>query len=400
MSRPRILYVQYTNPAAYPPLEHSSRLLAAEGWLVLFLGISIKGEDDLRLPPHPSITVRQLPASSPGWRQRVHYFWFAAWVLAWVIRWRPRWIYASDAIVCPVVRVLGALPGVSIVYHEHDSPPEAGEHARDRAKHWARRSVAGRARVRILPNQQRLARFRSKVVDRQPTLCVWNCPRRDEIGPPRAAPTSERLRLLYHGSVVPSRLPLHVLEAVRGLPVQLRVIGYETQGHVGYTAELRRHAERIGVSKQLEILPGMPRYQLMRETREADVGLALAPTSSDDINLRWLAGASNKVFDYLSGGAAVLVTDLAEWRRMYVDPGFGLACQPEDPRSVAEALRWFVNHPTEARSMGERGRQRIAADWNYETQFAPVLELLTHGAKGMAPCAQNVVSGCSSPLEL
>ena len=32
----RVVYVQYTNPAAYPPLEHSSRILADAGWQVLF----------------------------------------------------------------------------------------------------------------------------------------------------------------------------------------------------------------------------------------------------------------------------------------------------------------------------------------------------------------------------
>jgi hypothetical protein len=33
----KTLYLQYTNPAGYPPLEPSSRILANEGWQVLFL---------------------------------------------------------------------------------------------------------------------------------------------------------------------------------------------------------------------------------------------------------------------------------------------------------------------------------------------------------------------------
>lgn len=37
-SKNRILYIQYTNPAGYPPLEHSSRILAQADWEVLFLG--------------------------------------------------------------------------------------------------------------------------------------------------------------------------------------------------------------------------------------------------------------------------------------------------------------------------------------------------------------------------
>lgn len=31
----RIAYVQYANPARYPPLEHRSRMLADAGWEVL-----------------------------------------------------------------------------------------------------------------------------------------------------------------------------------------------------------------------------------------------------------------------------------------------------------------------------------------------------------------------------
>jgi glycosyltransferase involved in cell wall biosynthesis len=372
----RILYLQYTNPGAYPPLEHSSRLLAARGWHVLFLGIQIEGEDDLRLAEHPNITVRLISKSGAAWRQRAHYAWFAIWVFAWALRWRPTWVYASDALTCPVVLPLLALPGVRVVYHEHDSPPAWHGGMRARLKLWTRRFVAKRACVRMLPNEQRRLHFVRSVVDRQPTLCIWNCPRREEVGPSRAAHSGGAVCVLYHGSIVPSRLPLQVLEAVLDLPAHLLVIGYETQGHRGYMSELRTHAEQLGMGQRVRILPGVPRGKLLTLAREADVGLALVPISPDDCNLRYMTGASNKPFDYLAAGLPVLVTDLPEWRQMYVDPGYALACQPDNPHSVNTALRWLIEHPAEMRAMGERGRQRIMTDWNYETQFAPVLNRL------------------------
>ena len=45
------------------------------------------------------------------------------------------------------------------------------------------------------------------------------------------------------------------------------------------------------------------------------------PLTSDDVNLRTMAGASNKPFDYLARGLALLVSDLAEWKALFVDPG-------------------------------------------------------------------------------
>jgi hypothetical protein len=41
-----------------------------------------------------------------------------------------------------------------------------------------------------------------------------------------------------------------------------------------------------------------------------------------------------------------------------------------------KALRWFSEQPKETRKMGEQGRQRILTEWNYEVQFAPVLDIL------------------------
>src|SRR5271166_4244887 len=107
----RILYIQYTNPAGYPPLEHSSRILADAGWQVLFLGTGALGANSLRFPPHPGIRVRQLGFQPAGWRQKLHYIRFCLWVLLWVFAWRPRWVYASDLLACPIGFILSWIPG-------------------------------------------------------------------------------------------------------------------------------------------------------------------------------------------------------------------------------------------------------------------------------------------------
>src|ERR1700744_5103433 len=91
----RILYLQYTNPGGYPPILHSSRILADRGWQVLFLGIAL-GSHRLTIPDHPNIRSEQKGGCPPGWKQKLHYLWFSIWCLYWVLRWRPDWIYASD----------------------------------------------------------------------------------------------------------------------------------------------------------------------------------------------------------------------------------------------------------------------------------------------------------------
>src|SRR5437773_4592602 len=114
----RILYVQFTNPEAYPPLEHSSRQFANAGWEVVFLGTEAAGSEALRFPAHQAICVRRMKFYPPGVRQKLHYLLYAVWVLQWAILWRPQWVYASELLVCPIAWVLSFLPGVRVVYHE------------------------------------------------------------------------------------------------------------------------------------------------------------------------------------------------------------------------------------------------------------------------------------------
>src|ERR1041385_5473127 len=96
--RTRILYLQYTNPAGYPPLQHSSRILADAGWSVLFLGTGAApplqhssriladagwsvlflgtgaaGSGSLEFPAHQNIEIRRMPFCMAGWRQKLHF---------------------------------------------------------------------------------------------------------------------------------------------------------------------------------------------------------------------------------------------------------------------------------------------------------------------------------------
>ncbi|WP_148663056.1 glycosyltransferase [Scytonema hofmannii] len=375
----RTLYVQYTNPAGYPPLEHSSRILANDGWEVLFLGTGSLGSNSLCFPLHNGITVRQLPFCPGGWRQKLHYLWFCLWVIYWAFRFSPQWVYASDFLSCPIALLLSTLPGVKLIYHEHDSPNALEpSSAFIRLCMKTRKWVAQRAQICILPNQQRIERF---IQDTKPTgdvLCVWNCPAQEEISPPRLPYKNNEVSILYHGSIGPSRLPPSILVALAQLPVtvKLRVIGYETKGSQGYVEQLKELAHELVISERIEFLGPMPRKELFKWCQKSDIGLAFMPLNSKDINMEYMVGASNKAFDYLACGLAIIVSNLQDWRKMYVETGYGLCCQPDNADSISTTLNWFLENPEQMRQMGESGRRQIFEQWNYEQQFIEIYKIM------------------------
>jgi glycosyltransferase involved in cell wall biosynthesis len=157
--------------------------------------------------------------------------------------------------------------------------------------------------------------------------------------------------------------------------VLLKVAGYETVGSLGYVDTLRGRATLLDVSHRVEFVGAIPhRDELLKLSRSCEVGLALMPRRTVDDSMQAMTGASNKPFDYLACGLAVLVSDLPDWCEMFVKPQYGLCCDPADPASVATAVRYFYDNPRARREMAQRGRQKILAEWNYEVQFEKVLK--------------------------
>src|SRR5262249_28874790 len=206
---------------------------------------------------------------------------------------------------------------------------------------------------------------------------VWNVPRRAEL-PPLVTLPQPPLIVYYHGSVTPDRLPETVIEAVRRFHgrVRLRVAGYEAPGAEGYIPRLVTLGRAPDGEPLVDYIGQIPqRGELLTQAAHAHVGLALMPPASDDVNMRNMTGASNKPFDYMAAGLALLVSDLPDWKTMFVNPGFGLACDTTTD-SLSIALGWFIDHPEERQAMANRARNRIEVEWNYDTKFRTVLESL------------------------
>lgn len=320
-----------------------------------------------------------LTFNGKGLRRKLHYLWFCFWVTKKLFHWKPSWIYASDPLSCPLTLWLNRLTGIRIVYQEHDSP----DTTLDRLISKSRAKIAGRAQFCVFPNRSRAESFRDQTNCDRPMFHVWNCPCLEEVGGARTPTNGSPIFVYYHGNLSPNQLSFSVLEAIGLLKgkARLKIIGYETESSQGYISNFKKKAEELQIEYFVELLGARPRHKLWVEMKQCDIGLALMPKQSKNFNIEHMVGASNKSFDYLAEGLALLVSNHPDWEKTYVEPGYGLACDPEDPESIAEALQWFLNHPKEMREMGERGRRRVLSDWNYEFQFQPALNLLNGNHK-------------------
>ncbi len=120
----------------------------------------------------------------------------------------------------------------------------------------------------------------------------------------------------------------------------------------------------------------VPHEDVARLCDGFDLGLALTPSRSDDPNLEMLAGASNKVFEFMARSVVPIVNQHPQWRRDLVEPGLALAVEPACHESMAALLGRCLADTASIREAGERGRRRILGEWNYERAFEPVRRLV------------------------
>jgi glycosyltransferase involved in cell wall biosynthesis len=371
----RVLFVQATDPGAYPPLIHASTLMANAGWDATFLAAPIAGIR-LAIPTHTRVTVRGVSVRPSHAISKLNFALYAATAVQLALRLQPDVVYASDPLGAAAGFLAARLARAMLVYHEHDSPQPGTLHP---SIALLRRAAARAARLIVFPNGERarLAQRELHFDDKQVHI-IWNVPLRAELAA-SAATVVPPLVVYYHGSITPERLPETVALAVRRMAgrVQLRIAGYEAPDARGYVRHLVGGDCGAAAGASIEYI-GMvkERADLLMHAARAHVGLALMPFPSGDLNMRHMTGASNKPFDYMAVGLALLVSDIPDWTRIFVEPGFGLACNPADPDSLSAALGWFIDHPEARRAMATRARNKIESEWNYDTKFRAVLESL------------------------
>lgn len=81
----------------------------------------------------------------------------------------------------------------------------------------------------------------------------------------------------------------------------------------------------------------------------------------------------NKMFEYMSAGIPVIASDFPVWREIIKGNDCGLLVDPLKPSEIAEAIDFVVEHPDEARRMGENGRRAVEERFNWEIEEEKLL---------------------------
>lgn len=186
--------------------------------------------------------------------------------------------------------------------------------------------------------------------------------RRDELGI-----SKDHLLLIFQGAGINiDRGGEELIKAIHLTEnVSLLVIGSGDLLEV-----MKRSVKELNISDRVKFIPKLPREQLIKYTKSADAGLSL----DKDNNPNYRFSLPNKLFDYLSSGIPVIVSNLPEVSAIVKENGCGLIISNVTPENISAAISEIRDNP-EKRFEFKRKAGAVAELINWEIESEKVKEL-------------------------
>ena len=75
----------------------------------------------------------------------------------------------------------------------------------------------------------------------------------------------------------------------------------------------------------------------------------------------------------MAAGLPVVASDFPLYRQFVKDARCGLLVDPTSPEEIGTAIQWLLDHPDEAKAMGQRGRQAVLEKYNWDNEAVKLL---------------------------
>jgi len=210
-----------------------------------------------------------------------------------------------------------------------------------------------------------------KIAKKFPTIkttTVQNFPFLSQSTENLGIPYQQREKIVaYVGVVSPLRGAKEMVEAMALLPhrlgARLRIAG------IFNPVALEVEARKLPGWDRIDFLGWQRHQEAMAMLGEARMGLVVFHPDPNHTEAQ-----PNKLFEYMSAGIPVIASDFLLWRRVVEEIQCGLLVDPLNPKAIANAAQWLLEHPAEAEEMGKRGQKAIREHYNWDVEARKLLK--------------------------
>jgi glycosyltransferase involved in cell wall biosynthesis len=213
---------------------------------------------------------------------------------------------------------------------------------------------------------------------------LWNVPARgwEEAGsePPAVDSLAGRRLVAYVGGLMKEKgLRVALAAAARVREVYPQVLFVFIGPMKDDADEVQKLIRAYGVSEHVLFLGPKPYAEMLQYLRLAEMGLALYQSefNSPTFTTPLVAGTSaRKFFTYMQAGIPCIGPNFGELGSVVRATGAGLLVDTTDSMAVSQAILQLLDHPAEAKRLGENGRAAFLAEYHWEREERKFLNFL------------------------
>jgi len=170
---------------------------------------------------------------------------------------------------------------------------------------------------------------------------------------------SKIFNLIYVGGITKERGIIQLVQAMDYLPEYVRPI------LIGKFSppELEKEVKDLESFKKVDYLGWVPFDKIPSYLVQADVGIICFLSEPNHIDSN-----PNKLFEYMAAGLPVIASNFPLWKEIIEGNKCGICVNPLDPKEIAKAVEYLIEHPEEAKKMGENGRKAVLEKYNWENE--------------------------------
>ncbi|GAB3944183.1 glycosyltransferase family 4 protein [Spirosoma harenae] len=205
----------------------------------------------------------------------------------------------------------------------------------------------------------------------KPYEVIYNYPLVSFIEPFRQTyqPSVERPSFFYIGWLSFERAFDTLIEALAQLKSDYPEFSMHLFGRRTFTDEdLQKLPQFDQVKTNLRFYGYADQRKAFSYTAKATAGLALLKPVGD-----YPESYTTKLFEYMALGLPVITSNFPLCQQIVDKHNCGICVSPDDPIQIAQALTYLIEHPDQARSMGERGYTAIQQNYNWTSEASKLL---------------------------
>lgn len=168
------------------------------------------------------------------------------------------------------------------------------------------------------------------------------------------------------GSLSYSRGVLHLVKAMEKIDAILVLAG------VFDSNDFKKKLKTMDAYSKVEYRGRLTRQEICKLYQAASVGMSTMLDMGQYYHIDTLA---TKTYEYMAMGVPVVLSDTPYAKKVLEQYPFGIAVNGAVPDEIAVAVNYLLNHPEQAKKMGEAGRCAIKERFHWEKEAEKLKKL-------------------------